>query len=197
MSRRNAILAVLAAVAFAVLLALWWRGAGEADEPGLSTETAEPLVQPEQVELAARDLYFPGDGGRLYAEQRELPVGADLEERVTGLVEALLAGPQGAGIRPPLPDDVSVRRVYLLEGGQAVLDLASPEGAPPPPAGSQRERLMVYSLVNTVLLNFEEIETLVLLWNGEQPLTFAGHLDTSRPLRANPDLIASRSASLN
>ncbi len=50
--------------------------------------------------------------------------------------------------------------------------------------------LTVYSLVNTVLLNTEGAERLVLLWNGQQPMTFAGHLNTARPLKANRDLVA-------
>ena len=50
--------------------------------------------------------------------------------------------------------------------------------------------LTVYSLVNTVLLNFEQLDRVVLLWNGRQLRTFAGHVDTMRPLAANPDLIA-------
>ncbi|MEM7357123.1 MAG: hypothetical protein AAF657_40285, partial [Acidobacteriota bacterium] len=60
----------------------------------------------------------------------------------------------------------------------------------PPASGSAREMLTIYSLVNSVLLNFEEVERLVLLWNGGQMRTFAGHMDTRRPLVANLDLIA-------
>jgi hypothetical protein len=52
--------------------------------------------------------------------------------------------------------------------------------------------LSVYSLVDTVLLNVPEIEAMVLLWNGRQPQAFAGHVDTSLPLRADRDLIAAR-----
>ncbi len=49
---------------------------------------------------------------------------------------------------------------------------------------------MLYSLVNTVLLNTPEANRLVVLWNGRQPETFAGHIDTARPLAARPNLIA-------
>ena len=52
--------------------------------------------------------------------------------------------------------------------------------------GTQDELLAVYSLVNTVALNhIEGVETVVLMWDGRQPETFAGHIDVSRPL--SPD----------
>ena len=50
--------------------------------------------------------------------------------------------------------------------------------------------LSVYAIVNTVLAAESEIERVALLWNGQQRPTFAGHLDTSRALRARPDLNA-------
>ena len=41
-----------------------------------------------------------------------------------------------------------------------------------------------------MLLNVGEARAVVLLWNGRQRKSFAGHLDTARPLVANPDLVA-------
>ena len=115
-------------------------------------------------------------------------VACRLFDRVAALVTALIAGPDAAGLQPPLPKSVTVESVYLMDG-EVVLDLASPEDRPPP-SGSEREMLTVFSLVNTVLLNTEGAERLVLLWNGQQPMTFAGHLNTARPLKANRDLVA-------
>ena len=168
--------------------------------PGDSSQPIEETPAEGEEELEAQvlmpaNLYFPSAGGWLRAEHREVPRSEAVAEGIMVLVEALLAGPGGGdstvpGLYPPLPEGVTVRRVYLDEDGTAYLDLQSPEGAPPPPSGSRQEILTVYSVVNTVLLNFDEVEHLVLLWNGRQPRTFAGHLDTMRPLAANTDLIA-------
>jgi hypothetical protein len=38
----------------------------------------------------------------------------------------------------------------------------------------------------------EEADRVVLLWNGRQASTFAGHVDTTRPLGPAADLIARR-----
>ena len=190
MNRQAVLIAVVVTAVLAVLLAIVWGRDGAIDEgPELTGE--EPVEEiDEEPDLLPADLYFPGAGGRLYVEHQEVPTSDALDERISAVVEALLAGPRSASLRAPLPAGVHVRKVYLADGGTAFLDFESPEGAPPPPSGSRREILMVYSLVDTVVLNFESIDRLVLLWNGRQLRTFAGHLDTMRPLVANTDLIA-------
>lgn len=188
---------VLIAIAILLVLAglaafLTWQR-GPRDDPSVSPDNLEPVAGdevPEEMELLAADLYFPGTGGGLQAERHELPVGESEAERMSAVVAALLAGPRNPSLRAPLPSTVSLRKVYLTEEGTAFLDLESEGGEPPPASGSQREVLTVYSLVNTVLLNFDEAESMVLLWNGRQLRTFAGHLDTMRPLKPNTDLIA-------
>jgi spore germination protein GerM len=192
MNRQTLLIAIVIAAVLAGLVAVvfWQLGGSEetaAEQPG--TEPAAPEVDAE-AEAWTPDLYFPGDGERLHAERRELPPAGGVEERITALVEALLAGPSGAGLQAPLPEGVHLRKVYLAENGLAYLDFQSPDGAPPPASGSLREILTIYSLVDTVLLNFEQLDRVVLLWNGRQLQTFAGHVDTMRPLAAEADLIA-------
>ncbi|MEM1177907.1 MAG: GerMN domain-containing protein [Acidobacteriota bacterium] len=52
--------------------------------------------------------------------------------------------------------------------------------------GSKQELLTVYSVVNTVVLGSEEVERVVLMVDGKQPETLAGHVDLTRPLRPDP-----------
>ncbi len=186
------LIAVLVALAGVVAWLSWPRTDESANvaEDGSSEAVAGSELSSE-IETWQADLYFPGGGGLLFAERHELPVVAEPAERVTRLVSMLLAGPRAENLSAPLPAEIEVRKVYWIDGRTAYLDLESPEGAPPPASGSTREMLTVYSLVNTVLLNVPEIESLVLLWNGRQLRTFAGHVDTMRPLSARPDLIAS------
>lgn len=103
------------------------------------------------------------------------------------------------GLWPPLPADVHVGQAYLMDGvgesgvgesgATVIVDLIVPEHAAPM-SGARAEILMIYSLVNTVLLNTMEAERIVLLWNGQQRSTFAGHFDTTRPLTPKTELIA-------
>ncbi|MCP4659309.1 MAG: GerMN domain-containing protein [bacterium] len=195
MSRRRVwILIAALLIAAGAGAALWWMvSTGDEESDAAIVEEQSPDVDegPEPEATRPCDLYFPGAGGHLSVEPRELPADADSAARVTDLVEALIAGPQGASLRPPLPDGVTVGQVYLMDGGTVILDLESAEPAPPA-SGSLREMLTVYSLVNTVLFNVEEAEQLVLLWNGQQPSTFAGHLNTAQPLLPNTRLVARR-----
>jgi len=199
---------VIAAVAVVAVIAAFFllRPADETPAPAL--DVVEPQAPPpvEVAEPVAVDLYFPGEAGRLQVEVREIERVKNLEGQVTAIVEALLAGPSETGLMTglvaPLPEGVTLSRVYVLEGGSPtanvdraaehsltmLVDFAAPAG--PPPSGSLGEMLTVYSIVNSVILNVAEVKDVVLTWNGVQPSTFAGHLDTSRPLRRNTGLIA-------
>lgn len=192
-----------------------WLGTRQRQAPGEDADIATTSSQAPDTasdvppaELVPGDLYFPGADGRLYPERRDLPAGTP-QERAQVLVEALLLGPaEGAasGLRAPLPPGTRIETVYLM-GTTAVLDLRPPEPAvsgtegPPTPAevrlrrlsyGSKQELLALYSLVNTVVLGVEGVETVQILWDGRQPETFAGHVDTTRPVAANPRYVASR-----
>ena len=62
--------------------------------------------------------------------------------------------------------------------------------SPPPVTGSRGELLVVYSFVNSILANVPEARGVVLMWNGSQRPTFAGHVDTTRPLPAERKWLA-------
>lgn len=85
--------------------------------------------------------------------------------------------------RGPLP----AIEVYWIDE-TVYVDLPQPTS--PIAVGAHEELLMLYSLVNSVLLNTPEASRLVVLWNGRQPQTFAGHIDTGRPLAARQSLLA-------
>jgi hypothetical protein len=181
-------LATAAAVALvAVAAAAWWWLRQPAGEDGAARPGGG--AGGEELRLAV-ELYFPGMGTTLERERRELAVADDPEEQLAALARALAEGPSRPGLAAPLPPGTGVRGVSLGEGGVVYLDLVSEDGGPPPASGSTEERLRVYSLVNTLVLNVAEARSAVVLWNGTQPATFSGHLDLSRPLVPDPSLVA-------
>jgi hypothetical protein len=137
------------------------------------------------------DLFFPAPSGRLRAERRELAVAGDPAQRARALVDALLDGPTREGLWAPLPNGVEVGTIHLSTAPDRVLylELRSAAHAAPPVSGSQQELQVVYSFVDTVLLNVPEIRRVVLLWNGSQRESFAGHVDTATALAAREALI--------
>ncbi len=105
------------------------------------------------------------------------------------------------GVLPALPAGVRLLTVELLDG-VAYVDLTtveidsgtgevaatasrSPVVLERPAMGLREELLAVYSLVNSLTANNLGIDRVVLMWNGEQRPTFAGHVDTTRPLMAD------------
>jgi len=182
-------LAILAAAGFAGLAGCGGGRDGVADGDTVSEEAAG-LPEGEVLGLPV-DLYFPTLGGRLAVESRELAPADEPAERVRAVVEAVLAGPRADNGRlvRPLPEDVELEGVYLGPGGVAYLDLRTPEPREPPAVGSKEEMQILYSLVNSVALNVAEARRVVVLWNGRQRPTFAGHLDTSAPLAPDTGLV--------
>ncbi len=45
--------------------------------------------------------------------------------------------------------------------------------------------MTIYSMVNSLILNIPEIETVRILVEGKEETTLAGHVDLRFPLRAN------------
>ena len=133
------------------------------------------------TEKATVSLLFPGPDGFLHAESREVALPLTADGRVATVVAALLAGPRTQGLVAPLPAGVTVADAFVDAQGVAYVDLAAKEAAPPA-SGSDLELLRVYSLVDSVLGNEPRARSVVLLWNGTQRITFAGHVDTSAPL---------------
>jgi hypothetical protein len=205
MSRRAAGLVLgIALLLLAAGLAWLWLG-GRVRRPGGSVAAAAVPAGP-QATFGA-DLYFPADTG-LRVERRNLVATDAPKERIRKIVQALLAGPGdsggsggpggpgdaaakgGKGLVRPLPPGVEIGAVELTAEGTAYLDLRWADHDEPPPGGSDAEMQAVYSLVNSVALNVPEAQRVVLLWNGTQRVTFSGHLDTSRPLVPNRNLVA-------
>ena len=190
MNQRTAgvFLAVILLIALGIVV-LWWTQRDKPAAPGRIAVPEAPELEGEEV-LA--DFYFPGNGGRLFVEQRALPASETLEERLSGLLETFLLGPEAEDLYPAFPPEVSLRHAMVTDEGVAHIDLAITGQNANLPWGSRQEMLAVYGLVDTVLLNLPEIQGVILLRNGEQRSTFGGHLDTTRLLLANQDLVAER-----
>lgn len=193
MTRRTALIVAAAILVSAVAIFIGWKY-GRARR-GLE---ALPVVEaPEKMEVtdgptASVELFFPGPNGRLHSEEREIPVQADLVAHLKRVVEELLEGPMTEELLPALPPEFILSWVHLNEAGVVYVDLEFTGERAFPAWGSHHEMLAVFSVVNSLFANTPEIKSVVLLRNGQQRSTFAGHLDTSRPLFANSRLVATR-----
>ena len=166
----------------AVLLAACRRAGEEA-------VALRPDAAPEATERAVLTLHFPAEDGLLHVERREVSVPPPGDARLEAVVAALLSGPRQRGLAPMFGPEVKVGNAFVDAHGVAYVDLVQDGQQAPPTSGSALELLRVYGLVNTVLANDERARGVVLLWNGAQRQTFAGHVDTTRPLLADHRLV--------
>jgi hypothetical protein len=179
MSRRAAGVVLGLALLLLVGGLTWWLLAGREGKPKAGRAGVEEAGGPGEPVTFLLD--FPANGGRLGGERRELQVTESPRDRARKIVLALLAGPKGTGLYRPFPEGVKLGSV-LLAGDVLYLDLVW-EGHPEPPqSGSTEEIQRVFSVIDSVCLNVPEVRRVVLLWNGFQRDSFAGHVDLSRPL---------------
>ena len=132
------------------------------------------------------NLYFPNQEELvLKAEKREIAKG-DLTKEIQESVEGLIKGPQW-NLTSSIPDGTRFLGVEIKEG-VAFLNF-SKEISENHPGGSSAELQTIYSIINTITLNFPDIKKVQLLIEGKKVNTLAGHIDISFPLSQDKDLI--------
>lgn len=129
-------------------------------------------------------LYFgDGQGRYLTAEQRVVDRPADAVAFGRRILSALLEGPK-QGATPTLPRGVGLRALYIIADGTAYVDFVN-GSFDNHPGGVACELLSIYSIVNTLVLNVEEIRRVKILIGGQEAATLAGHVDLSHPFKAD------------
>ncbi len=175
-------MAALVAVGIAGLGIVWLR---TQPSPAAATDTGD--TEPVQSSAGSQAaVYFPATSGMLEPELRTMPAELQPTARRRWLAEQLVEGPTTEGLRPALPDGTQVASVFTAPDGTIYVDFKISETVG---MGSTEEMLALYSIVNTLLLDDEAARWAVILINGRQRDTIAGHVDTASPLAARPDLI--------
>jgi spore germination protein GerM len=176
-------LAVISAVAILVGVGLGWFWSKRSVDVAL---TGAVRTDPEALALQKRQvhLYFADTSGKyLSAEQRVVEQPADDASAACELVEALIRGPLQDGT-PTLPRNASLRALFVTADGIAYVDFKD-DALDSHPGGVETELLTIFSIVDTLVLNLEEITQVKFLIGGQEAATLAGHVDISRPFRAD------------
>ena len=114
----------------------------------------------------------------LIPEKRTLSWDRDPYKRRLLMTE-LLRGPTGAAVRTT-PSATVLRSVSIMSDGLANADFSA-QLASEHPGGSSSELLTVYSIVNTLVFNIEDIKRVQILIEGQTIDTIAGHMDCRQP----------------
>lgn len=132
------------------------------------------------------NLYFSTEEGlALKAEKREIAKSHPAKE-IEDSIDELISGPKG-NLTPTIPDGARLLGIEIkddvafLNFGRKISERH--------PGGSSAEIQTIYSIVNTVALNFPEIKKVQFLIDGKKAKTLAGHIDISFPLKPEKDFI--------
>ena len=176
----------------AAVCGLWWalraavtRGVAE---PVQQTFDQVSLLPSDRIQIAEPDLeiklFYVAQGRELEAQPFRLPKPGGTAERVHIIAQQLQAAPPSDSLASPLPKGTTIRAVYVLNG-IVWLDLSKEFLTPAKPT-ALGERLAVYGLVNSFLLNDQTLRGVRILVDGRQISSAWGWLDLSNPL--GPDL---------
>lgn len=143
--------------------------------------------RPAEKQTREINVYFSDeDGLYLKAEKRSIDKG-ELPSEARQALEALINGPESASLGKTLPKGTKLAALNI-EGPTAVVDL-SPEVIKNHEGGSSGELQTVYSIVDTLSLNFPEIKQVQILVEGKKEQTIAGHIDITQPLGPDRKII--------
>jgi spore germination protein GerM len=143
----------------------------------------QPVPQVNQPAAVRKGVLFfvAEDGTRLVREARELGSCGETAECIKELLDELVSGPVGE-LGEALPDMTVFNSVRLV-ADQAVVDL-NQSFVSEMPSGSAAEMLAVYSIIDTVCVNYPQIARVRITVEGNEK-TILRHLDLSDPL--SPD----------
>jgi hypothetical protein len=102
------------------------------------------------------------------------------------IIDALIKGPY-SDLVGTIPPETAIRAVYIDEK-TAYADFTREIGTSHP-GGILSELMTVYSIINTLVLNVDEVNQVKILIGGQEAETLSGHIDIRFPLNADMLLI--------
>jgi Sporulation and spore germination len=162
-----------------------WLGAGAQQSVAKAAQERHPIAPADlRDEPVTVTLFLPQDGW-LAAQPAGVKRQPDVQLQAREAVLALLEDPPSAQI--PVLRDMKFKAFYCDASGTAYIDLSPVQKDVR--ASAEDEFLAIYSLVNTVLQNFDELQKVRILLDGNEAQTFAGHMDLSRAFTKRTDLV--------
>ena len=133
-------------------------------------------------------LYFSDrEDEYLVGEKREILKRDKVDEEAKEAIIELIKGPKGKFV-PTLPLRTKLLTLRVNDKGVAEVNF-NKALSKDHPGGSSAEMMSVYSIVNSLILNFPQIKKVKILIEGKTGETIAGHLSLDQPISSKPDLI--------
>ena len=158
--------------------------------PAISSELDNftTAVEAKHTERTIIHLYFANkENSFLIAEKRLLVQPDDPAQMGKLIIESLIKGPK-EGLMRTISSDASLRALFVTKDKTAYVDLTK-AAREKHPGGCKSEIITIYSIVNSLVLNIPEIDTVKILIDGRESMTLAGHIDLRFPLKADMLLV--------
>lgn len=141
-----------------------------------------------EKEKVVVDLYFAEPNTeRLIKEERKIELYGDLTSQAKQVILGLIKGPD-TNLTGTIPPGTTLRNLSINHDGIAFVDF-SPELTSRHPGGSSAELLTIYSIVNSLTLNFKGIKKVQILVEGKKVETIAGHIFAMMPFEADTKIV--------
>lgn len=153
-------------------------------------DSIKPLFERWSVLVEKKEvlLYFSdSEGEYLIAEKRPILKKNEVKEEAKETILELIKGPKEKLI-PTLPPRTKLLTLQINDAGVAKVNF-SLALSKDHPGGSSAEMMTVYSIVNSLALNFPQIKRVQILIDGKSIETITGHLSLRQPISPKPDLI--------
>jgi len=139
------------------------------------TPPVQPLYAPTDPPMSVK-IFFPAAGGPalLNTEDQTVFKSAELVNRAKQILQKLQDGPHSETMFPSMPKDTKIQDLFISEQGIAFIDFSNTISTNHP-GGVLNELTTIYSIVNSLTYNLEEIKQVKILIGGVEKETLAGH----------------------
>jgi spore germination protein GerM len=161
------------------LVFIWYLFQGGGNVPLAKLASRTGTLPPNQVML-----YYTKDGKTLIGTVADIgAAGMSPNDKAKHILTRLLEGQDAAFLKSPIPPGTQLNSVFI--NGNVVIVNLSKEFMNNLRGGVDAELLAVYSVVNSIQFNIEQIDAVQILIEGERVLTLGGQVDIESPLIAN------------
>jgi hypothetical protein len=144
---------------------------------------------PKSMEKEVSLFFCDPENPILVRELRKIDKTLPLEAQAKEVINALISGPK-SGLSPTIPQKTKLRGISIDPYGTATVDF-SKEIATSHPGGSSGEIITIYSIVNSLAMNFNQVKRVQILVEGKKMETLAGHIFIKEPIEPDEGLIRS------
>jgi spore germination protein GerM len=158
------------------------------ESPAADARTRDDAPRTARSSINVKLFFQAADRPGLMIEERTVAQSSDLSRQIKAVMEELIAGSK-SGLAPTLAPATRVLEVFVTARGVAYVNL-SKEAAEGAAGGSEAELITVYSVVNSLTVNFPAIKRVQILVEDKPRPTLWGHVDLTRPLPPDMTLLA-------